>query len=35
MFKELTEAVLAFLTIAALMVVATFTIIWFEMGGYL
>jgi hypothetical protein len=35
MFKELTEAVLAFLTIAALMVVATMTIIWFEMGGYL
>ena len=35
MFKELTEAVLAFLTIAAVMVVATFTIIWLEIGGFL
>jgi hypothetical protein len=35
MFKELTEAVLAFLTITAVMVVAAFTIIWLEIGGYL
>jgi len=33
MFRELTEAVLAFLCIAALMVVATLTIIWFDAGG--
>jgi len=35
MFREITEAVLAFLTIAALMLVATLTIIWFETGGNL